>query len=177
MTEIEKYYRSKEFDSLLNRVPKNFRDDFKQEIFLILLERPEKFQKAVDNNYASQYIARIMRNQLFSSTSPFYKKYRDTKHIFEDSQLDHLEDTVFQNSEHFMDDFDIIKWLNDNNILNWYELQVFKIYHEIGEMNVREVGDKASYRKIEAELGIKFNSIASTIRECNRKIKEFIDRD
>lgn len=70
-------------DKLIEKLAKNLKikkddfEDFCQEIYLILLEYPAT--KIIDLHKKKQlkfFIVRIMLNQYFSKTSPFYKKYK-----------------------------------------------------------------------------------------------------
>ena len=55
----------------------NLLDDLVQEVCLILLKQnSESIQTIYEQGHFKFYIARIITNQVFSSTSPFHKKYR-----------------------------------------------------------------------------------------------------
>ena len=54
-----------------------YMDDLVQEIYLILLEyNQEKLQYIYDKGQLNFFLTRIIKNQYFSNTSPFFKKYR-----------------------------------------------------------------------------------------------------
>lgn len=54
-----------------------FKDDIIQETYLILLEHNQKkLQQLIDKKQIRFYIARIISNQYFSSSSNFYRKYK-----------------------------------------------------------------------------------------------------
>ena len=54
-----------------------FRDDLTQEIYMILLDSDQaKLQDIINKKQIRFYVARILRNQFYSSTSPFYKQYK-----------------------------------------------------------------------------------------------------
>lgn len=56
---------------------KQFREDFYQDLVVILLDYPnEKLQDAHNNNKMNALISAICLRQLFSRTSPFYKSYK-----------------------------------------------------------------------------------------------------
>ena len=55
----------------------NLLDDLVQEVCLIILtQSDESVQTIHERGYFKFYIARVITNQVFSSTSPFHKKYR-----------------------------------------------------------------------------------------------------
>lgn len=54
-----------------------FIDDIKQDIYLIILNYDnEKLNKIVDDKRMNAFITGILVNQLYSRTSPFYRRYR-----------------------------------------------------------------------------------------------------
>jgi RNA polymerase sigma factor (sigma-70 family) len=77
---VEKEYNSiREICTNVLRSNKNLYlvDDLVQEVCLILLNQgDESVQTIYEQGYFKFYIARIITNQVFSSTSPFHKKYR-----------------------------------------------------------------------------------------------------
>ena len=57
-------------------IPAIYKQDLIQEIYLILLEYNEdKLKYLIDNNMIKFFISRIITNNYYSKTSPFYKKY------------------------------------------------------------------------------------------------------
>lgn len=57
-------------------IPAIYKQDLIQEIYLILLEYNEdKLKYLIDNNMIKFFISRIITNNFYSKTSPFYKKY------------------------------------------------------------------------------------------------------
>lgn len=52
-------------------------EDIKQEIYLIILEYPnDKLNVIHKDNHINAFVTGILIRQLFSKTSPFYRKYR-----------------------------------------------------------------------------------------------------
>lgn len=57
--------------------------DFKQELYLILLEHDNtKLNEVYNANHINCYVTRIVCNQLCSYTSPFFNKYRKLQKKF-----------------------------------------------------------------------------------------------
>lgn len=55
---------------------RQFQDDMFQDLCIILLEYPnEKLNDAHRHNHMNALITKILVNNLFSTTSPFYKQY------------------------------------------------------------------------------------------------------
>lgn len=64
-------------------------DDLAQDIYLILLEMDEeKLVELYENKQLNYWIARIILNQYFSNTSPFFTKYRKFSHLSEQINKD-----------------------------------------------------------------------------------------
>lgn len=63
------------------RVEKEYYDDLVQEVYLILMTgyTEEKLQEAIDKNQINYIVTKILKNQWFSSTSPFYRNYKKYK--------------------------------------------------------------------------------------------------
>lgn len=125
--EIVKYvFESPELDKMVKSICniKSFRDDLKQEFLLILLEEKEDRLKKIYNEgkiWNWSYI--ILRNQWSSSTSPFYKKYRDNKMF--DFELDLIVDEKKDRKDVIIAERveDILKGIH------WKDAHLFKLYY------------------------------------------------
>lgn len=169
------------FDKLMNKKFKDlYKEDFKQELGLILLEMKDNL--IIDlykNNRLKFYVVRICLNQINSSTSPFYKKFRKeslekTNHnlVYCHNYLDNVTDNDTDDFRWLKLDNNILKYLQSNNILTWYELNILSIYYRLGEYS-NEIPQ--TYRSIEKEYGIAFASIFNTIKISIGKIKEHLN--
>lgn len=59
--------------------------DLEQDVYLILLGKPEKFiQDLFENNEINFWIANVVYTQLRSSTSPYYRQYKKFKDVSRD---------------------------------------------------------------------------------------------
>lgn len=69
-------------------VSPKYMDDLTQEIYLILLEyNQEKLQSIYDKGQFNFFLTRIIKNQYFSNTSPFFKKYRKYYDMVDDNNV------------------------------------------------------------------------------------------
>lgn len=69
-------------------VSPKYMDDLTQEIYLILLEyNQEKLQSIYDKGQFNFFLTRIIKNQYFSNTSPFFKKYRKYYDMVDDNNI------------------------------------------------------------------------------------------
>ena len=58
-------------------------DDLVQELVLYIIEKqPEKLQEAFSKNEHKFFVKRMILNQIISTSSPFYRKYR--KYVCDD---------------------------------------------------------------------------------------------
>lgn len=163
---ISDLYCSKEFNDCINKMePEHLRDDLRNEVMLILLQVPdEKVLDIHSRNELKFFVARIILNQIQSNTSPFAKKFR--------TQFEAMEDVLDKASlicdasnrgdiierEHRESKEDIATQEIEN--LYWYERDILKLYGQLG-----------SYRAIETETGIPWESTYSTAKAAIKKIR------
>ena len=113
------------------------------------------------------YVTRLILNQIYSSSSPFYNKYRkenkeniDAGEHMVDSQFDDshskimfLIDTIaYQEDDNFIDETingDILAYVNKNGLLTyWYEKLIF--YRNTINLELTRITQiKVSYRSLE----------------------------
>tara|TARA_Y100000401_G_scaffold110684_1_gene108130 strand:+ start:1260 stop:1757 length:498 start_codon:yes stop_codon:yes gene_type:complete len=105
---IEKEYNSiREICTNVLRSNKNLYlvDDLVQEVCLILLTQSnESIQTIHERGHFKFYIARIITNQVFSSTSPFHKKYRQQIPFIDldDTEYNPLADKIWVDIHHLL---------------------------------------------------------------------------
>lgn len=76
---IDNIYKSGIIDEISENIGVSSvdKDDFKQEIYLILLEYDfNKIEEMYDKGQLKWFIIRIMMNQYHSKNSPWFKKYK-----------------------------------------------------------------------------------------------------
>lgn len=80
MTPIEHIGENKIVETIARnmRVESDYFDDLCQEVYYILITgyTEEKLQEAIDKKQINFIITKIMKNQWFSATSPFYRTYK-----------------------------------------------------------------------------------------------------
>lgn len=94
MTPIEQIGNDKLVETIARnmRVESEYFDDLCQEVYFILITgyTEEKLQEAIDKKQINFIITSIMKNQWYSKTSPFYRKYK--KYKLKSSPLDNKYD-------------------------------------------------------------------------------------
>jgi len=90
---IEDVYRSPQINQLIKSVrPESLQDDLRQEMALALLSIDcEKITEIWASNGLIGFSIKIITNMAFSSTSPFYKKFRKSDY---DKALNYLRSQV-----------------------------------------------------------------------------------
>ena len=151
---------------------KKYYEDLRQEIYLILLDKDEDLiVKAYEDKKLKYYFIRIILNQAKSSTSPFYKKFKD-KMV---NTMDNEEEFEYKVNEQIDEptiQFDIIKYCNKHKLLNWYQNEILTMYYKLDSNPIDD--EKITMRKIEESYGISHNSIYWTLNKIKRKIREHI---
>ena len=63
-------------------------EDLIQDVALVVLEKPPEFISVLyDKNQLKYYIARVIMNNLFSASSPYYCKYKKHRNTLDISKL------------------------------------------------------------------------------------------
>jgi len=90
---IKEVYLSPQIDALIKSVrPDHLQDDLRQEMALALLSIDcEKISEISASNGLMGYAIKIVTNMAFSSTSPFYKKFRKKEY---DNAINYLRSLV-----------------------------------------------------------------------------------
>lgn len=188
-------YQSKDFNDCINKMePDHLREDLKQEVILILMEKDPALIVAMDQRGELRwYVVRTILNMVCSNSSPFTKKYR--KYIndyvaqidgglveFVSNEGTELNDRQYRFSKKINDGLiykngaelpgrlrrecqsdAVMNYINHE--LYWYDRAIIMLYMKHG-----------SYRKIEEETRIPWESCYSTVRKCIAKIrKEVLD--
>ena len=170
---LDELFRSDEFDKMLLKVMRTdsiFFEDFKQDLFLILCKIPARTKagQGIEDMHEKCeldfFVFRIIRNQIRSETSPFfrtYKKNRDKHHKYDLEENDLVTELKDEK-------FNILKYSNENRILSWYETEIMSQYYGLGRFSDR---GKVSYRALEESLGIDHVSLRNTVAEAVEKIR------
>jgi len=160
---ITELFLSKNFNDCINKMkPEYLRDDLKAEVILVICELDEtKLKGLYDRGELNFYVARVILNMIKSTSSSFYRKYRKTtveyNHNEELESDKHLPGEI-EHREH-------IELLQDISVkeidsLYWYDAELLKLYMKLG-----------TYRAIEKETGIPFESVYKTVRKSINQIK------
>jgi hypothetical protein len=165
---LSDYFESEEFDLLIKNLMGTdsfYFEDFKQDLFLLLLEKDsDKIEEMYENSQLDFYIVRVILNQVRSGSSPFYKTYKRTNGLMSKEELD--ENIERMETEY--KEFDILRYCAENDVLSWYETEMLSAYYKLGRF--KHSNDKVSYRYLENEYGIDHVSICLTVNGAVGKI-------
>lgn len=155
MRVIEQLYRSREVSEALSKMqPEDLREDLKQECFMVLLEMPdERFTQLQNDNALKFFFVRTMLNMIRSSSSGFYRKFRNYQEFNKD--LEDIKDQETVNAYPLLE------------TLHWYERDMFLIYIRM-DNNVRRVADFTK---------IPYMSCYKTIDYVRKKLKKSIKKN
>lgn len=155
---ITELYESPFLNETLYRLTSNndLKDDLKQELMLILLQQPDKVEKAYREKWLKYLVINIIKKQFWSNTSPFFNKYRKLKSI--DPHDIVLHDSPKEDPQVVIDTiFDIVD--NDPEI-TWFQRELFKMYFKLDRYDthfgeLRDIfcdKDLSTYRRMEQLL-------------------------
>lgn len=134
-------------------------DDLFQELVLILMEMDEdKLVGIYQRNELKWWCVRILMNQWYSKTSPFWKKYKQHGNTIDQN----ADVTSLDVPEEQPIDLEvIIDQVNSAlNGMHWYNKELLMTYLREG-----------SYMEVHRKTGIHYKSIRNTVRETIDKVK------
>ena len=173
---ITEIFNSEEYDKVINNLFKGddyLKQDLKQELFLILLEKDEELIKNLyETNGLKFYFTRIVLNQVKSQTSPFYTKYRQSELKYEIA-MEGAEDRIadFEDEESLHKYFDILDFIVDNKILTWWETEVFIAYYKIKpNFLLDNISDNVSYAVLAKKLNLSRSNVAQEVNKIKKKV-------
>lgn len=177
---IGNLYQDEKFNEALNKLCKNetHKEDLKQEIMLILLEKDDKQIKTMyKSNFLLFFTIGIIKNQYHSSTSPFWKKYRQESlelidEIYDLNNEVDCEVLLTEKIEHYL--------LTE---IHWFDAHIFTMYYfKKIDNDTGKILKPLSYRKIQDlhkwhGLKIDYNKVAIVVKNTLNDIKNKLKRD
>lgn len=146
--------------------PPELREDLKQEIFVILCEmEPGKLIDLYKTNKLRFFIVRTIINQIQSSNSPFYYKYRKLKFVplldvdIIDHTDSHIKEEMITHCE------TTIENLKVESSTHWYNATILEKYIEFGSLRA------LSAEMSKSNVRIAFTSLAHSVNNAKAEIK------
>ena len=151
------FHESETIRNMFMKIKPNHRDDFKSFIMDNLIDKPDKLIKAYEEGWLDFYIWRIVANQYYSTTSPWYRKHLIKENVMIDIPEDEPEVSI--DTENVVNQVKTIL-----NTLHWYDRTLFEMYYF----------DKLTYQKIQEKTGINYISVRRTVMKTLENIKKQI---
>lgn len=137
--------------------PDHLQEDLRQEVMVILLNKPPELICGLEARRELRwYVVRIILNMVKSKSSPFIKTYRRfTTDVIPEMPVKELNGRVHRECMEQA----VIRFINTE--LYWYDKEIVQMYMRLG-----------SYRDIEKETGIPWESAYGTVRRVTDRIKK-----
>lgn len=162
-------FEGKNFNDCINKMePDHLRDDLRMEVITCVLEWPEdKVVGLWQRKELDFYVARVIVNQIQSSSSPFAKKYRQVTVDYHENVAEHkqpLHTDCYEDRETREALEDLA--LDNINQLYWYDAELLRMYMKLG-----------NYRAIQKATGIPFISCYKNIQKSIALLRKSVQPD
>lgn len=191
---ITKIYNDKKYNKAIKDIctrnnTKQYIDELKQEVFIILLDKEDSFIEGLYNsNGLLKYFCKIAYNQIKSSTSPFALNIRDKRRskikyegseYYNDYMIDMGQYIIDMEVEEIespdrIDYLNILNYVKENKFLTHIEMELFIYYFNLERSFIEDICTKRSYRYIADELGFSRTYIQKTMMDIKIKIVEHL---
>lgn len=163
--QIEDYIlNNKIINEYFGKVDNEYRDEFRQYIYLIIFEMVElkydKIKKLYNDDELGKFIIGIINNQLKSNTSSFHKMYRKS------SIIDYYSYDKVNVSDDIRTDY--IKKINYTNLID--KVKNLHPYH--ATLFMLKYVDGLTIKQISEKLHIKYTTVYASIRKTEDKLKK-----
>lgn len=175
MNEIHNYIiHNKIIKDYFSKIPIEYRDDFIQHIWIIILELDKnKIQTLYDKGELGKFIIGIISNQLKSNTSSFYKQFRkeSTLELTDNQSIENIADDEYREINNNKIIKDIIKILDN---VHYVDQVLFKLYRGIDPITNKLV-KPLTYSEIEKLTGITYQTVWYSVNKVTKLIKKQIE--
>ena len=176
---ISELFKSKDFNDCISKMePRHLQDDLRSEVMLILCEKPASVIEEIYSRGQfdlKRYTVAIILNLIKSSTSPFFKKFRNINHlhsILNSDEGERDDDYLFSDPE--IEVIELKSRLDEEKKNELRMMEVYNLYWYDQEM-IRLYLQNGNYRAIGAKTGISHVSIFNTIKKASHKIDDEVD--
>jgi DNA-directed RNA polymerase specialized sigma24 family protein len=132
------------------------RSEFKSFILDILLDNDEKLIKAYEGGWIDFFIWRIIANQYFSTTSPWYRK-----HLIKDYTMIDIPE-IIEEDDSIQEDVIIQKVKDILRRTHWFNRKLFEMYYF----------DKMTYQEIQIKTGIGYTAVRRAVTKTLEDVKK-----
>jgi hypothetical protein len=195
---LNNFYKDPVIDKVINYITEGseLKDDLKQEVFIILLEMPEKrIVEAFTNNYLLYLYINILKKQWNSKTSPFYKKYKKEGENKVDELPDLVDDNMNEIEKKTNNEIILGRVFTIINTMKVVDRELLYMYYKLDKYNPYDgrlkYKEKASYKNLEKKLRLTsingdtisisavsiFSSCKKSLNDIKNKLKNYDNFD
>lgn len=161
---ITELFNSTEVDLCIKKfVPQRFRDDFKQELFLRLLEKKNVVQSA---NNLKAYVAKTIINMANFPRDIYFKKYVNP-------EFGKAQEAVLESLPNEMNDLEerIKKEQNEQRYLTRIDSLIYcETNHYYGRL-AKAINQHGSFREVSRQTGIPVSSISEAVKKLRKLLQ------
>lgn len=166
---ISQLYQSQDLDDCITKIVKQkYREDFRQELFVIILDMPEdKIVQLYNNSVLKYFVVRICLNLVRQKRNIYHKKYL----IHEHHNVDYAwEETLVTDSIDLTDR--IIEEKKEQDMCNHIESNLEGVFgtHYYKSL-VKLIAEKGSMREVSRQTGIHISSISKAVKKVREHLQ------
>ena len=162
-------------ETYINDIINNFhtqkyiREELKGEVFQYLAEMPdEKFLYLFNNGQIRFYLYGVIKNQIRSTTSSFYRTHLRPQILEDEFESTHLNKTI----THSTDTMELISIIEEAvNKLDFYRKELFKMYY-YDNMSYGQISEFTAAKN--PQTRIPKNSIWSAVKSAREEVIEYL---
>ena len=183
--ELIKFYESDRLNDMINKLCHfdRYREDIKQELIYYLLNMDEKkLIRLIENGELFYYSYGFITNQFHSSTSEFFKKYRNHFELNTEVYSESIhQNMTFSQVMKIQDIIEKVEYIIENKVDFFNGFLFRKYYFEFYDDENDKMISGKSYRKIEKEYSLNsdlkidhmyiYNSVKETMKIIKDELK------
>jgi hypothetical protein len=165
------------YDDIINKIlyPRlDLKHALQSEIAISLLEKPTKVIEVYNKGEFKYYYARIVMNQVKSTTSPFHNNVRktmaysfgttefDLSYLTNEDDVDDLNNKIDKERQ-----LKLINELRSEINVSWFDAEIFRLYYD----------KDYTYRQIEDEFNIDHCLAWHTVAKIRKKLIKLIEKN
>lgn len=148
------------------------------DLISIIITQLYHYKKTLEIKNINSYIYTMLRNEYIGKNTEYYRQYRKT--FFSDlpETISTIED---DNQTEIAIELSnrIIGYVQNSDEINWFQKKIWLLYYQneqfkdISSLDLNEVNKirKMSYRRLQEDLKINYETLCITVNEVNKKLK------
>lgn len=158
---ISEYLKDPEYKRMCQMVCPDLADDLYQDLTICILEMDGEKLVRLASESLRGYFYQMVRKQVFSTNSKFYKKYIRDQHMIKVKSAD-----IVRALQPLALDKDMLDKVNRAKAqLYWYDKEILEMYYEMGTLKL-----------VANDIGIPLGSVRYTVKTATSLIKKKIKK-